>query len=250
MSDQNTDIAPIAPITDVTQFIEKAITNPDTDPEKLHQILDFQERILDRQAEYDFNSAMVALRKELQPIVKNKANKQTSSKYADLNAIKKAVDPLLEKHGFYDSYDDDFPEDGVIITTCILTHAGGHSRKNKVRFKRDNVGIKGTANKTDVHGDASAMTYGQRLSLCRALGIRISEDDDGNAAGNEAIHPDNAEKLKQLIKETNSDTKAFCEMFGCNDVDSLPQRELRKANAILISKRAEMQAKGEINDTP
>lgn len=233
------------PAYDVMSVIERAASNPDVDVSKMQALIDMKMQVFDKEAEIAFNKAMTELRKDMTPVIKNKSNSQTKSKYADLEAIKKAVDPLLIKHGFFDSYDDDFPEDGVIVTTCILTHEGGHARRNKVRFKRDNVGIQGSKNKTDVHGDASAMTYGQRLSLCRALGVRISEDDDGNAAGNVFITDAQAAKIKELLKETDSNVKGFLDLFGVQDVDSLPEKEFRKANALLITKRDGM--KGEEN---
>lgn len=222
---------------DVMSVIERAASNPDVDVTKMQALIDMKMQVMDKEAEIAFNKAMTELRKEMEPIVKNKTNNQTKSKYANLEAIKTAVDPLLIKHGFFDSYDDDFPEDGVIVTACILTHEGGHARRNKVRFKRDNVGIQGSKNKTDVHGDASAMTYGQRLSLCRALGIRIAEDDDGNNAGKVYMSDQQAQKIKDMLKETGKDTKEFLELFDAASVDEMMASDYRKAVALLTMKK-------------
>lgn len=218
------------------EVIERVATNKDVDVSKMQALIDMQIQVMEKEAEMAFNKAMVSLRKELPAIVKEKENKQTRSKYADLEAIKKAIDPLLSKYGFFDTYDDDFPEDGVIVTTCILTHESGYCRKNKVRFKRDNVGIAGSKNKTDVHGDASAMTYGQRLSLCRALGIRIAEDDDGNKAQG-TITQEHLIRLNELIAETNTNENQFLALFGVDSLDELPIGEFKKAQALLIAKR-------------
>ncbi len=228
--------------------IQTMAMDPDVSVEKLDGLLNFQERILDRQAKMDFNTSMVQLRKKLGPVLKTKKNNQTGSKYADLGAIKKAVDPLLEEFGFYDSYDDDFPEDGVIITHCTITHEGGHSRTNKVRFKRDDAGIKGTKNKTEIHGDASTMTYGQRLSLCRALGIRIADDDDGNAAGGmdePTLNNQQFNEVMGLIDATDSDIKAFCGFMEVEAIKDIKQINYQRAiNQLENKKRIQQEKKG------
>lgn len=230
------------PQNHVNQFIEmteRIAMNPDVDVDKMKAILEIQKEVMNKQAEIEYNKAMTALKKELMPVVKNKKNNQTNSKYADLAEIKKSVDPLLAKHGFFDSYSDEFPEDGVIITTCTITHEQGFSRSNSVRFKRDNVGIKGTANKTDIHGDASTMTYGQRLSLCRALGIRIADDDDGNAAGAVPITEEQRDFLQGLIEDTGSDIAKLCEYAKVKSLAEITQLNYPKIKNALLKKRNE-----------
>lgn len=222
----------------MTTVIERMATNPDVDVHKLEKMLEMQERIMDREAEQAFNIAMANLRKELPAVLKNKKNTQTNSKYADLDNIKKAVDPLLAQHGFYDRYEDDYPEAGMVGTTCEIVHEQGHSKKNRVQFVLDDKGIKGTTNKTTVHASASSMTYGQRLALCRALGIRISEDDDGNGAG-EKITDDQAAEIKQILKDTGSDTKKFLQWAGEKDVDSIPAVKYSRVMARLSEKKKE-----------
>lgn len=220
----------------VLDVIERVATNKDVDVSKMQALIDMQIQVMDKEAEMAFNKAMVALRKELPVIVKKKVNSQTSTKYADLSSIKQIVDPLLLKHGFFDRYSDRFPSDGVIVTKCIITHELGHKEENEVQFKRDDVGIKGSKNKTDVHGDASAMTYGQRLSLCRALGIRIAEDDDGNKAQG-TITQEHFIRLNELIEETNTDEEKFLQLFNVNNLEELPIGEFKKAQALLIAKK-------------
>jgi hypothetical protein len=195
----------------VVQLMERLAVNPDIDVEKFDRMLTMQERILDRQAEMDFNVAMAKLRKELPPIFKNKKNIQTNSTYADLDAIKKVADPLLTKYGFYDRYEDVYPDERTVETTCEIVHESGHSKRNSVRFTLDDAGIKGSINKTPTHATASSMTYGQRLSLCRALGIRLSTDDDGNAMA-QAIDTEAAVELDQRINKL-ADAKAYKPKF-------------------------------------
>jgi hypothetical protein len=189
--------------------------DPNMTPDKLNQYIDASMRIMNKQAEIEFNQDMAKLKDELKdtPIQKNKANTQTSSRYADLDAIKAIVDPLLAKYGFFDRYEDEFPDINTVRTTCEIVHRMGHSRRNTVQFGLDRTGIKGSVNKTDIHAAASSMTYGQRLSLCRALGIRISEDDDGNAAGSSKINAEQVSIIQGLLEETKTDIALFCSQY-------------------------------------
>ena len=47
-----------------------------------------------------FSDAMAACQAEIQSVAKNRENRQTSSKYADLAAIYSACKPTIAKHGF------------------------------------------------------------------------------------------------------------------------------------------------------
>ena len=169
-------------------------------------------------------------------IVKNKINNQTHSKYADLTQIKRVVDPLLAKYGFFDRYEDVMHEDGRITTTCIITHELGHSIRNSVTLDLDNKGIKGTVNKTSIHASASTMTYGQRLALCRALGLRIAEDTDGNSVY-DTITDEQAKELKDLLKETGADVKKFLAYMKVDCVDNIYAKDYPRAYKLLMRKK-------------
>lgn len=226
------------------QAIQSLTTMPDVNPDVVHAFLDAQERVLDRHAKMAFIKAKHALRKEMPPIKKESINPQTKSKYAKLDAIKKIVDPLLVRHGFDDSYNYEYPEEGVIITTCILTHEEGHETRHSVRITRDNVGIKGTKNKTDVHGDASAMKYGDRLSFCAALGINTTDDDDGNAAGTQEITEQQMIEIQTLLTDTGTDIERFCKDYlKLDSLSDIRASQFAKVKAALQSRKIEQMEK-------
>lgn len=229
----------------VLAVIERVALSPDADVHKLEKMLDMQERIMDRQAEIDFNQDMAKLREKLDVVVKNKTNDQTCSKYADLDAIKKKVDPLLNEFGFYDRYEDEYPAVGLVKTTCEIVHKSGHSKKNSVQFDLDDKGIKGSVNKTSVHATASSMTYGQRLALCRALGIRISEDDDGNGTTT-FIDTETAAEIDTRIrklKDAKEYTPKFLLYMKVKSIQEIPEKDYLKAtNAIKAKEKANASA--------
>lgn len=224
-------------------IIEQHVADPNFTAEKLHSLIDANERILNKQAEIEFNRAMAMLRKELPAVVKNRKNNQTNSDYADLDAIKEVADPLLAKFGFFDRYEDEFLDNGIIRTTCEIVHEMGHSKRNTVQFVLDDKGIKGMVNKTPIHAAASTMTYGQRLSFCRAMGIRISNDDDGNLGGSKLITAQQVDVLRKWIDDTCADIKKFCEHFDIPSITEMAARDYQKATDLLKAKEAQARAK-------
>lgn len=230
---------------DWSSFITQALSQPELSADVLHKLISAQERVMDRQSEIDFNQDMAKLRRDLNdhPVMKSRNNNQTKSKYADLEDVKRVVDPLLAKYGFFDRYEDDFPADGTIGTTCEIVHMNGHSKKNRVQFKLDDRGIAGSVNKTQVHAAASSMTYGQRVSLCRALGVRISEDDDGNAAGSQTINDDQLVQIEEWIESSGADKDGFLKYMGVRSISQIPASSFNKAVWALKSKQKQSESK-------
>ena len=213
-------------------IIEKVACDPNADFEKLEKLLSMQERIMDKQGVIDFNTDMISLRKVLPAITKNKRNGQTDSNYADLEAIKIIADKYLNDYNFYDRYEDDYPSETKVGTTCILTHINGHQTRNRVQFDLDDKGIKGMTNKTSIHATASSMTYGQRLALGRALGIRISEDTDGNL-NSSLITQEQVVLLNKLADDVKADKAKFCKVMNVPSLADIMVRDYGRAVARL-----------------
>lgn len=237
-------------------LIASLAANPDVNVEKMQAIINMKIQTMNYQAECEFNVAMAALRKELGPVIKNRKNSQTNSKYADLDAIKKVADPLMAKHGFFDRYEDEMLEDGRIRTTCEIVHERGHSKRNSVVFAIDDKGIAGKTNKTQPHGIASAMTYGQRVSFCRALGIRIAEDDDGNAAGNQPIDDVEATTIREFLKRIESTEEKLCEALQVARIEDMNKeqyaraiRQMKKKEQMLAEEKKKVTTKEQGGDT-
>ena len=220
--------------------IEKAALSPEVDALKMEVLLNHQDRIMKKQEEIEFNKDMLTLRGELNehPVIKSRKNEYTKSSYADLEDVKMAVDPLMTKYGFFDRYEDDYPSEGIVGTTCIITHKAGHKKSNRVQFRLDDKGSSGSTNKTQIHAAASSMTYGQRISLCRALGVRITEDDDGNAGGSQAITPEQSIWIEEMLEATGADKAKFLVYMGVKSIGDIPASAFNKAKTALEGKRA------------
>lgn len=147
------------------------------EPESLGKLLDLQDRVLDRQAETEFNAAKRAFQAECPFINRNKSANipnGPSYDYADLEHIIRTIRPLLDRCGF--TYGFTQKADGAILTvTCILKHEAGHSEERQ--FSAPWAQKSGAV--SEMQKFAMATTFCERYSLCLALGLPIGKDRDG-----------------------------------------------------------------------
>jgi hypothetical protein len=194
----------------ILTVIARAAADPNTDVDKLERLLAMQERVLAREAEQAFNAALLAAQEEIKPIVKNRQNPETKSKYADLMALADGLDPIMRKHGFSQSFGTtDCPVPAHYRVTCAMSHTAGHTRDYQADVPIDNTGPKGGQNKTLTHGFGSALSYGRRyLKLLIADVPTI--DDDGNAASRgQTITEKQASDLEAMIQEVGANKTRF-----------------------------------------
>src|SRR5689334_11461516 len=86
------------------ESVMRAVENPQIDPARLREFLEIGKELQAIEAEKQYAAAMSALQAEL-PVISKKGlipNKRlgTGIKYAKWDDIFKAVQPLLQKHGF------------------------------------------------------------------------------------------------------------------------------------------------------
>jgi hypothetical protein len=221
----------------IINVIARAASDPNTDVDKLERLLAMQERVLEREAERAFNIALKAAQEEIQPIYRNKTNSSTNSKYADLEKVSDAVDPVFRKHGFSSSFGTaDCPYPNHYRVTCRLSHIGGHHRDYQADVPADTTGIKGSQNKTATHGFGSALSYGRRY-LKLLIADVATTDDDGRAATYGG--PINAEQLKVLnglADAVGADKQKLCSYMKIDALTELPALSYNDAVHILKQK--------------
>lgn len=124
-------------------------------------------------------SVILDVQKDLASIKKTGWNAHTRSSYAKLQDILSFVRPRLNERGVllmqYMSDDRSsvhvrfvHPESGEWAESSVPVHVDLNSR---------NV----------MHAIGSAMTYGCRYALAAALGLEVTDDDDGNAASGKGM---------------------------------------------------------------
>lgn len=213
----------------ITAAIDKGIG-----PEGIQALVGAYLTMQDRQAERAFTTALVAFHGDCPPILKTDEGVH-KSKYAPLDKMKDAIDPVLRKHGFFATWDTQIHEEKKRMTsTCTLRHIGGHKETSTVTMPIDPApGMK------DMHAALSAITLGERYSLQAVLGIAPKRvDDDGKrAAGLVPITPEEVATLRALLIETGSDAPAFWSYIGVKKLEELPSSSYRMVHQALMQKR-------------
>jgi len=201
------------PENQMISMIERMVMNPEVDADKMQKIIDMKNSEEDREAEKAYTRAMVSTQQSLKAVTRDKTNNQTHSNYPSLEAMAKAIVPAYTANGLAISYGEgNCPHEGQIRVTCKVMHEAGHSENFFYDCPVDNKGIKGNVNKTETHGKASGVSYGQRYLLKLIFNVTIQdEDDDGNAAGNniERISEDQALTIHSMLTDNDLDVAAF-----------------------------------------
>lgn len=169
-------------------MVERAARDPSVDIDKLERMLQMQERILSKNAEMAFNSAMRETKLAMPHVLRDSENSHTRSRYAKLETISKAVDPVINGNGFTLSFGTDQSSlPGHYGVTCEVAHVAGFTKMFRADIPSDAAGAKGASNKNMTQAFGSTMTYGRRYLKSMIFDIQVTnEDDDGHAAGHPA----------------------------------------------------------------
>jgi hypothetical protein len=221
----------------ILNVIARAAADPKTDVDKLERLLAMQERVMEREAKLAYETAMRAAQEEIRPVLKNRKNPETKSTYADLEQISDLADPIIHSHGFSLSYGTaDCPLANHYRVTCEVSHSGGYSKDHQADVPIDNVGPKGTQNKTNTHGFGSALSYGRRYLKVLIFDIKMT-DDDGRAAGRGGpVNKQQLEVLNGLCDAVGADKIAFCKYLKIASLSELAAADYNDAVHVLKQK--------------
>lgn len=166
-------------------LIEKAMSDPNFDIEKLERLLKMQDDWDLKNARKQFFDALAKFQYECPTIEKN-GGADFSAKvgganvkynFATLDQIVKQIKEPLKNSGL--TYRFDISEDaGILKVTCVITHTAGHSEKTSMTAGADTSGAKNA-----IQAKGSTLTYLQRYTLIGSLGITSADaDDDGKGS--------------------------------------------------------------------
>lgn len=183
-----------AAVSQMVEVIERVAMNPDVDVIKMEKLLDMQERILDRQAQQEFDIAMANMQPELPVVAKkgiiyNKDGVTVRSKYAKFEDINKEVKPFLCQYGFSMTFAIN-QQGNEISVMGVLAHKAGHRETTTIVLGPDVSGQKNA-----VQAVASSVSYGKRYTMSALLNL-IFEDEDDDAEN--AVAYVNERELKKL----------------------------------------------------
>lgn len=194
-------------------LLELAV-NRGADVEQLSKLMDLHERWNREEARKAYNAAKRAVESEVPRIEKDGRNETTSSSYSRIETINKALVPIYTKHGFTLSFSEGVTDkEGHIRIICDVSHIGGHSETKWVDLPLDNVGLKGTVNKTGVHATGSTLSYGRRYLTCLIFNISTGDDDDGQESGKGAME-EQANQIARLITH-NATVRNWIDSIQC-----------------------------------
>lgn len=258
------DIAPSQSVS-IMDTIQRAVLKGDVDISVIDKLVSLHERFAAVEAKRQFDEAFARAKGEIRVVEKdahvgyeakasnaddrNKPKDRTDYDYATLASIYDAAVPALSKYGL--SYDFDIKQEVVeggsmkITVGCVVTHAGGHSKRVEM-FGPPEAG----GNKPIHKAIASAVTIFSRLTLKAALGLaerKDPSDDDGKAAdeamaqasGPAMISDEQVAELKRIIDDVGANTEAFCNHLKVDRLEDLPASRFGEAKQKLEWKRSE-----------
>lgn len=210
-------------------LIAQNINNPNFNPEVLHRLIDANERVINRQAQMDYDAAMIKLQHRLENVKILKEGKITFSgtdkkgnaytqetPYAKLEGIDKVLRPLMREEGFVVTYLTEGTD--RVVVKCKISHSGGHSEVSSMTLPLDTSG-----SKNNLQGAGSSISYGRRYTLCAMLNlITVGEDDDGLGG---AITTEQAAELDLKIKDCGINKEKFLAKFKVADVRDLKNKD-------------------------
>jgi len=116
--------------------------------------------------------ALLKAQMEMGTALKDSANPFFKSKYADLNSIREACMPVLNKYGIV-VLQPTVVIDGKNYVKTLLLHTSGESMESLTEILYKAIG--------DAQGQGSGITYARRYGLQSFVNVG-AEDDDGNKA--------------------------------------------------------------------
>ncbi|MCC0642548.1 MULTISPECIES: ERF family protein [unclassified Clostridioides] len=130
-------------------------------------------------SQIEITKALIAFHLDIESIPKDNTNPFYRSKYANLDTILKAVNPLLAKHDLILMQSaEDAGNDKVYIKTKLKHSSGEYIESNSAPFK--------PAKTNDIQARGALETYLRRYAVQSVLALSFEEDDDGNSLTNKS----------------------------------------------------------------
>lgn len=205
-------------------LIEKVALDPNVNIEKMEKILDMQERVLNKQAELEFNQAMTQAMAEIPSF--EKGRKAHNYNYATFESINKLVKPIIAKHGLFITFRTDFQSDDFVMVTAKITHKAGYSDETSMRFPFDTTGSKNT-----IQATGSAISYGKRYTISALLNITTHNEDDDGFSTSKTIGEKEIERINNGLDKSGVTLDDICEYMT---VEKLSDIKLEKYNNALV----------------
>lgn len=230
---------------DMIAMIASAVSDQRLDVDKMRALFELQKDFMELQAKREFAEAMSRLQGKLPQIQKDGriiVKNVERSRYARLEDIMRAIQPMLSEEGFSFSFDEELEREGMILFSAKLLHRGGHFEVKKMTLPTDKaaVGQYGPI-RSAIQDAGSTATYAQRYLIKKHLNlIECGEDTDG--AGMKPITEDQVRDLNTMLKDTGANRDGFLRFMGVEKLEDIREGELKKAFNALATKKQQQGA--------
>lgn len=233
----------LAVSTDPMMMVAQAVASG-APMEIVRELIAMRDRYAAEAKKDAFNEAMVKVKAELKPVVKNKhvqfpaksGGKDTDYWHEDLSAVCEAIDAAAPKHGISYRWNTITELNKPVIVQCIVS-GHGHEFMVEQSGGRDDSG-----NKNALQSQSSALTYLKRDTLKSAFGL-ASKDDDARASGQSAptVSEEQVREISDLLTSTKSNLSLFLKKIK---LESLAEIRADKFDEViaLIKNTAEKRA--------
>lgn len=240
MSTQEVEVIEQTGPRDLIHRLSDLSHDPKVQPDKLHAILDFQERLEAREAKRIYDECFFAVQAELPNIVKDGKIDMGGKgviPFATFENVMGIVSPILKTHGFaYGFTSADSGDKGVLVKLTMRQKLGGHSEFSEMRLPADE------AQKTTIKGIGSARSFAKRYLILDMLAIvTVNEDDDAESA-QKAISPKQTEEIRNLMIESEVSEQRFLKHYGIGSIEALPASQFGTAVSQLRTRIANQKA--------
>lgn len=240
MSTQELEVIERTGPRDLIQRLSDLSHDPKVQPDKLHAILDFQERLEAREAKRIYDECFFAVQAELPNIVKDGKIDMAGKgviPFATFENVMGIVSPILKTHGFAYGYTSaDSGDKGVLVKFTMRQKLGGHSEFSEMRLPADE------AQKTTIKGIGSARSFAKRYLILDMLAIvTVNEDDDAESA-QRSITSKQIEEIRNLMIDSGASEQLFLKFYQVGSIGDLPANKFAAAVSQLRAKMANQKA--------
>lgn len=187
--------------------------------------------------------AFIEAQKEMVNAIKDSNNPYYKSKYADLNSVREACIPSLNKFNIA-VLQPTISIDGKNYVKTILLHESGETIESLTEILFSKQG--------DPQAQGSGITYARRYGL-QSLVCIGAEDDDGNVASGlpnkeiKTISVEQGVEIEELLKLINISNLDFCKVYKIDSIINLPASKFQEAKTRLQNKSKELKNNKEEN---
>lgn len=181
---------------------------------------------------------LLAVQREIQPVVKDKKNPMLGNNYVSLDALVDYVRPILARNDCALLQSEYAPDSAKLtqltVETMILHVSGQYVVTEATVAVAEQMGKDGRERVTTAQTTGAAITYARRYGVSLALGVTTEEDTDanGNPRKDQAQRREARSASRGLVAEVNG-AKAttvgdipFPAILGCEAYRGKPLRDV------------------------